>query len=254
VKRVTLLIPAVNAADILPRCIESCRGLYDELLVVDSGSADTTLAVASGYGARILERDYENSASQKNWAIPQATHEWILLLDTDEWLTTELHLELAAWKAATEPDPHDGYWLYRANHFMGRRVRFSGWQGDKVIRVFRRDRCRYEAKQVHAEITAAGPIGRFAHRLNHNTFVDIPSWETKLRRYAEWQAGDYDARTPHITPYHTLVKPAWRFLKHYVLRGGILDGYVGYKVSAYAAWAVWLRYDVLRRRRAASGR
>lgn len=249
-KRVTLLIPAQNAADVLGRCIASCAGLYDELLLVDSGSTDATLEVAASYGARILQREYENSASQKNWAIPQAGHEWILLLDTDEWLTPELHAEISAWRS--QPNgAEEAFWLYRANHFLGRRVRFSGWQGDKVLRVFRRDTCRYEAKHVHAEIIAAGPVGRFRNRLNHNTFVDLPTWEAKLRRYAEWQATDYDARTPTVTPFHTVLKPAWRFFKHFVLRGGILDGYVGYKVSAYAAWAVWLRYDVLRRRRQA---
>ena len=249
VKQVTLIIPTLNAADSLGRCINSCRGLYDELLLVDSLSTDATRAIAEAMGARIIAREYENSASQKNWAIPQAAHPWILLLDADEWLSPELHAEIAAWRASWAADPHEGYWIYRANHFLGRRVRFSGWQGDKVIRLFQRDRCRYAIKQVHSESEATGPIGRLKHRMNHNTFVDLPSWEAKLRRYAEWQAGDYDARTPHITPYHTMLKPAWRFFKHFVLRGGILDGYVGYKVSAYAAWAVWLRYDVLRRRR-----
>lgn len=251
-KPVTLLIPTFNVADSLERCITSCEGLYDELLIVDSWSTDSTLDIARQFGARIIQRDYENSASQKNWAIPQAANPWILLLDADEWLRPELHAELRAWRDAAGADSHDGYWIYRANHFLGRRVRFSGWQGDKVIRLFQRDRCRYAPKQVHSEIVASGPIGRLQHRMNHNTFMDIPSWESKLRRYAEWQAGDYDSRTPHITPYHTLVKPAWRFFKHFVLRGGILDGYVGYKVSAYAAWAVWLRYDVLRRRRASA--
>ena len=249
VKQVTLIIPTLNAADSLARCINSCRGLYDELLLVDSLSTDATCTIAEGMGARIIAREYENSASQKNWAIPQAAHPWILLLDADEWLSPELHAEIAAWRASSAAEPHDGYWIYRANRFLGRRVHFSGWQGDKVIRLFQRDRCRYAPKQVHSEIEATGPIGRLKHRMNHNTFVDLPSWEAKLRRYAEWQAGDFDARTPYITPYHTMVKPAWRFFKHFVLRGGILDGYVGYKVSAYAAWAVWLRYDVLRRRR-----
>ncbi|MGA1364948.1 MAG: glycosyltransferase family 2 protein [Schleiferiaceae bacterium] len=250
-KRVTLLIPTFNVAEILPRCIESCAGLYDELLVVDSGSNDETLSVAARYGARIIQRDYENSASQKNWAIPQASEPWILLLDSDEWLSSELHREIADWRQREEQDVLAGYWIYRANHFLGRRVRFSGWQGDKVIRLFQKDRCRYEPKQVHSEIVAQGSVGRLRYRMNHNTFVDIPTWEAKLRRYAEWQAGDYDARTPQITAYHTVLKPAWRFLKHFVFRGGIFDGYVGYKVSTYAAWAVWLRYDVLRRRRSA---
>lgn len=253
VKPVTLLIPTHNVATILARCIQSCDGLYDELLVVDSGSSDATLEVASRFGARILQRDYENSASQKNWAIPQARHAWILLLDADEWLTPELHNELMLWRMAPDQGPHVGYWLYRANHFMGRRVRYSGWQGDKVIRVFLRDRCRYAPKQVHAEIIPQGTVGRMRHRLNHNTFVDVPSWEAKLRRYAAWQAGDYAPRTPRVTYYHTLVKPGWRFFKHFVLQGGFLDGYVGYRIASYAAWAVRLRYEELQRQRAAQG-
>ena len=215
VKQVTLIIPTLNAADSLARCINSCRGLYDELLLVDSLSTDATCTIAEGMGARIIAREYENSASQKNWAA----------------------------------EPHDGYWIYRANHFLGRRVHFSGWQGDKVVRLFNRDRCRYATKQVHSEIETSGTLGRLKYRMNHNSFVDLDSWEAKLRRYSEWQANDYDARTPRITAYHIMVKPAWRFFKHFLLQGGIFDGYVGYKVSSYAAWAVWLRYDVLRRRR-----
>ena len=157
VKQVTLLIPTFNVAGTLERCIDSCQGLYDELLIVDSWSSDATLAIAERFGARIIQRDYEHSASQKNWAIPQASHSWILLLDADEWLRPELHDELAAWRESDALDPHDGYWIYRANHFLGRRVRFSGWQGDKVIRLFQRDRCRYAPKQVHSEIEATGP-------------------------------------------------------------------------------------------------
>jgi len=84
VKPVTLLIPTFNVAETLERCIDSCHGLYDELLIVDSWSTDKTLAISARYGARIIQRDYEHSASQKNWAIPQASHSWILLLDADE--------------------------------------------------------------------------------------------------------------------------------------------------------------------------
>ena len=222
VKQLTLMIPTLNAADSLARCIDSCRGLYDELLLVDSLSTDATCSIAEGMGARVIAREYENSASQKNWAIPQASHSWILLLDADEWLSPELHAEIAAWRASSAAEPHD---------------------------LFNRDRCRYATKQVHSEIETSGTLGRLKYRMNHNSFVDLDSWEAKLRRYSEWQANDYDARTPRITAYHIMVKPAWRFFKHFLLQGGIFDGYVGYKVSSYAAWAVWLRYDVLRRRR-----
>ena len=86
----TLLVPTFNEADCLERCLASAVDLADEVLVVDSFSTDRTLEIARAFGARILQREYENSASQKNWSIPQATHPWILLLDADEWLSPGL--------------------------------------------------------------------------------------------------------------------------------------------------------------------
>jgi glycosyltransferase involved in cell wall biosynthesis len=241
----TLLVPTFNEETVLERCLASAADLADEILVVDSFSTDGTRGIAEKFGAQIIQRTYENSASQKNWAIPQAQHPWILLLDADEWLSPELHKELKAIKtlgASSEV----GFWMYRANHFLGKRVHYSGWQGDKVIRLFQRDSCRYEEKHVHAEIQTTGQVGRLRGKLNHDTFKGIDAWEKKLRRYAAWQSRDYDRRTKAITPYHWWVKPGFRFFKHYILRGGFLDGKIGYKVSMYAAWAVRLRYEALR--------
>lgn len=240
----TLIVPTFNEEDVLARCLASAADLADEILVVDSFSTDGTLAIAEKFGARVIQRSYENSASQKNWAIPQATHKWILLLDADEWLTPALHDELHHLKSTREAN-EAGFWIYRANHFLGKRVRYSGWQGDKVIRLFQRDLCRYEEKHVHSEIITHGHVGSLKARLNHDTYKGIPAWEAKLRRYAAWQAQDYDGRTGELGFYHYWIKPGYRFFKHFVLRGGFLDGHIGMKVSSYAAWAVRLRYEAL---------
>ena len=247
----TLLVPTFNEADCLERCLASAVGLADEVLVVDSFSTDRTLEIARAFGARILHREYENSASQKNWAIPQATHPWILLLDADEWLSPELREELAAWKKAPKPAVH-GYWMYRANHFMGQRIRFSGWQNDKVIRLFQRDTCRYEPKNVHAEIIPNGPVSVLRHRLFHDTYKGLEHHRLKLDRYAAWQAKDYHDRTGHITAYHTLLKPVYRFFRQFILQGGILDGYPGFVVARFGAYAVRARYRELARWRKAN--
>ena len=245
----TLLVPTYNEEDVLERCLSSAAALADEILVVDSFSTDGTLKIAQRFGAKILQREYQNSASQKNWAIPQASHPWILLLDADEWLSPSLQQELRCVKDGRDP-MECGFWMYRANHFLGKRVRYSGWQGDKVIRLFQRDSCRYQEKHVHSEIETSGRAGKLRGKLNHDTFKGIPAWEKKLRRYAAWQSRDYDQRMGAITLYHWWVKPGFRFFKHFVLRGGLLDGRVGFKVSAYAAWAVRLRYEALRDLRA----
>lgn len=243
--KLTLLIPTYNEADMLERCIVSARDVVDEVLVVDSYSTDETVKVAKGLGARVIQRAYEHSASQKNWAIPQATHPWILLLDADEWMTEPLRQEVLRIKQGALPR-HKGFWIYRANHFMGKRVRFSGLQGDKVIRLFDRDHCRYEVKHVHSEIRSSGSMGSLKHRLQHDTFKSLEQWEQKLHRYAQWQAKDYDSKTGTITAFHTHLKPAWRFVKHFFLKWGFLDGAIGLQVSRYAAWAVRLRYEKLR--------
>ncbi len=244
--KITLLIPTYNVEDCLERCLSSAADLADEILVVDSYSTDHSLEIARRFGARILQRDYENSAAQKNWAIPQASHSWILLLDADEWLSPSLHAEIHRLKSAKEEPVEIGFWIYRANHFMGRRIRYSGWQKDKVIRFFQRDFCRYESKKVHAEITTTGNVGRLASRLFHNTYKDKTSHENKLRRYAQWQAQDYDLRTGRITVVHTHLKPAWRFFRHYFLQLGLLDGYPGFFVAYYGYFAVRERYRALK--------
>ena len=106
----TLLVPTYNEEDVLERCLSSAADLADEILVVDSFSSDKTLEIAEKFGAKILQREYQNSASQKNWAIPHASHPWILLLDADEWLSPVLQQELKYLKTAPEPK-EAGFWM-----------------------------------------------------------------------------------------------------------------------------------------------
>ena len=241
--KLTLLVPTFNEEKVLARCLESACNLADEILVVDSFSTDGTLEIAKTFGAKIIQREYENSASQKNWAIPQALNSWILLLDADEWLTIDLSNEISKMISSKIEPIESGFWIYRSNHFLGKRVRFSGWQGDKVIRLFKRDECIYQVQNVHSEIVTTGAVSRLRNRMNHDTFKGIQAWEKKLIRYADWQALDYDKKMGKVTAFHTLVKPAYRFIKHFVFSGGFLDGYVGYRISKYAAWSVYLRYS-----------
>ena len=88
----------------------------------------------------------------------------------------------------------------------------------------------------------SGKLSFLRSSLNHDTYRGISEWEEKLERYAQWQAQDYSQKVGKVTLFHTLIKPAFRFFKHYILSGGFLDGYIGFRISKYAAWSVWLRY------------
>ena len=214
-------------------------------MYVDSFSKDGTYEKAQELATRVIRREYQYSASQKNWAIPQAKHEWIILIDADERVTPELAEEIKSILKNPPTDGTVGYWIYRANHFMGKRVRYSGWQNDKVIRLFKRDKCRYEDKMVHSEIIADGKIGFLKNKFYHNTYITLDQHVKKLNRYAAWQARDYDKKTNRLNAFHFVIKPFWGFFKHYVIQMGFRDGVVGLVISYLHAYAIWMRYSKL---------
>ena len=209
--------------------------------MVDSFSIDGTFQKAKELNVKVVQREYEYSASQKNWAIPQASFDWILLVDADERITPELQSEIQN----TLKNPIDNfiaYWIGRDNHFMGKKVNYSGWRNDKVIRLFKRDSCRYEDLKVHAEIIADGQIGKLKNRIQHNTYSTIDEYIQKKNRYAQWQAIDYDKKTGKLTPYHFVIKPFWGFFKHYIIQSGFRDGVVGLTIGFIQGYFVYMRY------------
>ena len=127
--KISAIIPTFNEEDHIIAAIESLAWA-DEIIVVDSFSTDNTVALAQSKGVKILQRNYEYSASQKNWAIPQASYDWVFILDADERVEDNLKKEISNIKNS-QPE-NDAYWIPRQNHFMGKKIRFSGWQGDPI--------------------------------------------------------------------------------------------------------------------------
>jgi len=235
----TALIPTYNEEATLRACLESVR-FADEILVVDSFSTDGTLSIAREFGARILQHEYVYSARQKNWAIPRATHPWVLLVDADERVTPALRSEI---ETLLEQGPgHDGYWIRRLNHFLGRPIRHCGWGSDTVVRLFRRDAARYQDRKVHAEIDLPGPLPVLGHPLEHHTFRSFGQYWRKLELYSEWGASQLHMEGRRAGPLDVFGRPVTRFLKMYVLRLGFLEGMHGLVLSMLAAFSVYLKY------------
>jgi glycosyltransferase involved in cell wall biosynthesis len=246
--KITALIPACNEEANIADCMASVAWA-DEVFVVDSFSRDRTVEIARAAGARLVQHEYVNSATQKNWAIPQASHEWVLIVDADERVTPALKDEILAVLEADargEKTVCDGYRIGRLNHFMGRRVRYCGWQSDTCLRLFRRDKGRYQDRQVHADVEIDnGSIGRLSAKMLHYTFVSFDQYMKKFNQYTTWAAGDRARRTKQVRWYHLTLRPAGRFLKQYVLKRGFLDGQVGLVVCTLAAFSVFMKYAKL---------
>lgn len=240
--KLTVLIPCKDERLNIRPCIESIQPVADEILVADSGSTDGTLDIVRDIGGcRIIEREYINSANFKNWAIPQATHEWVLVVDADERVTPELADEISTKLAF--PDPGiDAYWIGRINHYLGYRINHCGWNSDDVIRLFRRDAGRYQARWVHAEIDMEpSRVGQLKQSFLHYTTWDSDQYLFKLNRYAAWGALNFRDEARQSSAVAMFLRAPLRFFQLYVLRGGFLDGVPGLQICMYTAFYAFLK-------------
>jgi glycosyltransferase involved in cell wall biosynthesis len=238
-----VIIPCKNERENIRACILSARRVADEVLVADSGSTDGTLEIARQLECRIVEREYGTSGDFKNWAIPQAAHEWVLILDSDERITAELAAEIRRELA----DPrHDGYWIYRCNHFLGHAVRFGPWKNDCCLRLFRRDMGCYVGPTDHAEVELSrGTAGRLRERMVHYTCTSYAQYLPKLARYAEVQARIWQQQGRRTGRAQLLLRFPLRFLQGYLFRLGFLDGLAGLQVCVLIAYLSYLKHAFL---------
>jgi len=237
----SVIIPCFNEEAMVAGCLESVK-FADEIMVVDSFSTDRTLEIVRRYTDRILQHEYINSATQKNWAIPQAKHPWVLIVDADERVTPDLALEIQAILRSPESD---GYWIRRRNFFLGKEIRHGEWRTDKVLRLFRRDRGRYQNKHVHAEIEMIGRIGWCRGLMDHYSFRSLDDFFRKVARYSTWGAMNAQDRGKRGTRWRIFGHSAWEFLKGYIYKRGFLDGTEGLVIAMMAGCAIFLKYAKL---------
>ena len=237
--RVTAIVPTYNEAANIAECLEGLRWA-DEILVVDSFSDDGTPEIARACGARVVQHAYENSARQKNWAIPQAAHPWIFLLDADERCTPELAAEV---RAVLDAGPEkNAYWIYRRNFFLGKEMRHGGWSNDKVIRLFKRE-LRYQDLAVHADVEVPfARVGRLKSRMLHYSIDSLDQFFEKRMRYAVWAAEQLDGEGRRGRAGFIVMRSLLQFLKMYVLRGGFLDGMHGFVLAFLHAFYTSAKY------------
>lgn len=240
--KLTVIIPCKDERRNIRPCIESARLVADEIIIADSGSTDDTLDIVREMGGcRMIEREYINPSDFKNWAIPQASHEWVLIVDADERVTTELASEIN--KSLEEPDPKiDGYWIGRKSYYLGYPIAHCGWDRDDVLRLFRRDKTRYRPRWVHEGVdTDKLNVGRLRSPFLHYTVWSTSNYITKLDRYAALGVRNFidEHREPGVVAMFLSVP--FRFLQLYFLRLGFLDGVPGFQICMITAFYSFLK-------------
>jgi len=240
-KKLTVLIPCCNEEENIEDCLESVKWA-DEIFVVDSFSTDKTVEIAKKYTTRVIQHEYVNSATQKNWAIPQASNEWVLIVDSDERVTFGLREEIE--KALSSNGEYDGYYIPRKNFFLGKEVKYGGWgyENDLNIRLFRRDSAKYEEKEVHADIIVKGNVGKLNEPFLHYSYHSLEQYMGKMARYTNWAASDVCKKHKEIGVSHLLFRPFFTFFKMYVLKLGFFDGVRGIILALLSSYYVYIKY------------
>ncbi len=241
--KLSVIVPCKNEEANIRACLETVKWA-DEIFVVDSGSTDRTMDIAREYTNRVVYHPYVNSAAQKNWAIPQAAHEWVMIIDCDERATPQLQREI---REILQGDPEfDGYVIRRRNWFFGKPIRYCGWDGDRVLRLWKRDLGRYEEKHVHANVVVStGRVGHLRGELEHHTYRSFDQYLEKFGRYTTWGALDLQERGKRPSAWNLLARPFFRFFRMYLLRRGFLDGKAGLILCGLAGFNVFVKYAKL---------
>jgi glycosyltransferase involved in cell wall biosynthesis len=242
--RVSGVVTSYNEEHNIAACIESMLWC-DEIVLVDSFSTDRTAEIARGYDkVRFFQRPYYGAGAQKNWALRHVRNDWVFLLDADERCTPELRDEILA-VLAGNPD-HLAYTINRRVFFLGRRIRFSGWQHDRVARLFKRDSAYYENRRVHSLLRTTGVAPLLRSPIDHH-MVDqsFDEYAFRIAKYGLWGAAQAwrDGRRPGVV--EVLWRPTWRFLRTYLLQLGILDGARGLVFCLLQSYGTYMKSAIL---------
>ncbi len=247
--RLSAVVVTLNEEERLRACLESVAWA-DEIVVVDAESHDKTVQVAREFTDRVLVRPWPGFAAQKNFGLEQATGDWLLSLDADEEVSPELRDEVRALLRARHAA--DGYAVPRRNLFLGQWIRHGGLYPDWQVRLFRRGRGRFVARDVHESVEVEGGLGRLAGHLVHRSYRDLSDFFERAHRYSTLAARDLVRQGRAARARELVLRPLGRFLSMYVAHRGFLDGRKGLLLAALYAYYVFMRtakvWEVTRRR------
>lgn len=234
----SIIIITKNAADDIRRCLASVAWA-DEIIVLDSGSTDATVAICREYTSKVDTTDWPGFGKQKNRALAKASSDWVLSLDADEWLDPALATEI---QATLKQPTASAYALPRCSKFCGQFIKYGAWGDDWVVRLFKRGSAEFSDDLVHEKLIVTGEVKRLKNWLWHDSCKNLETALQKVDSYStlgaqmKWKQGK---RTSLVG---ALGHGIWTFLKVYLFKRGFLDGRAGFVLSWVTAAGSYYRY------------
>lgn len=241
--KITATVISFNEERRIAAALESLSWA-DEIVVVDSGSTDRTVEIASGFTDRILHNPWPGYAAQKNHAAAAASFDWIFSLDADEVVTDRLASSLCALRERGPDRP--GYRMARRAWYVDRWIRHSGWYPDWQVRLYDRGQAQFDGRFVHESVALPSPAGTLDGDIEHFTVDSLSDHHRRIDGYTTLAARDRAARGRRFSALRAVVQPPLTFLQTYLVKQGFRDGAAGLAISGFAAYYVFLREMKLR--------
>lgn len=245
VNKISVAIITLNEALNIQQCIQSVVSVADEIIVVDSGSTDDTTQLASSMGAKVIHHDFKGYIEQKNFAIGHCSYEYILSLDADEIADAKLIESIKLLKETGFK--HDGYLVKRLNYIGNDPVKHGNWGNDKQMRLVKKSQASWEGKGVHERLMVKSTnIMTLDGMIHHYSYKNSSELFERTRRYASLAAAYLHKNGHHVSGATVYIKAISRFMKHYFLKAGFMDGKLGWLIGKQQYLEALWKYRGLR--------
>lgn len=229
---VSVVVLTKNNEANIAACLDSVRWA-DEIIVVDDESTDRTLEVVKQYTGRIFVRKMEIEGRHRNWAYSQSRNLWVLSLDSDEIVTPELKGEI---ERVLKKNPREnGFTIPRRNYIGGYWVKYGGWYPAPQLKLFRKDKFRFEEVQIHGRAFMDDPCGHLKSDIIHHTYRDFDEFLSKLNRQTTLEAQKWHMQNKPMRLGRFTYRAIDRFLRTYIGRKGYKDGFMGFTIAFFAS-------------------
>jgi glycosyltransferase involved in cell wall biosynthesis len=240
--RISAIVITFNEEKNIQRCLESLNWA-DEIVVVDSFSRDRTKEIASSFTDKILDVEWQGFGKQKEIARTKTSYDWVLSVDADEVISEKLKEEIKS--VINKNDSLDGYYIPRLSNFLGKWIKHSDWYPDYVLRLFKKDKARFDESLVHEKLILEGKTGFLNNEILHYTDPDISHYLLKMDKYTTLSAKKLLAEGKSLTLFDLLFRPMAIFFKMYLFKSGFLDGWQGFLLACFSSFHVFVKYAKL---------
>jgi glycosyltransferase involved in cell wall biosynthesis len=229
VEKLSVVIISKNEEKFIADAVKSAI-FADEVFILDSGSIDETCNIAKENGARVEQHEWLGFGLQKNKLVELAKNDWVFVLDADERITPELQAEIIS----TLKNPSfDGYYVARLNNFFGKNIKTCGLYPDYSIRLFNRNKGKFNTVSVHESVQMEGKVSTLNNHMTHLAYETVDEFKIKQKKYAA-----LSQKKKNI--FKALIGPLWTFFKLYFIEFGFLDGWRGFMIAKlYAQYTFW---------------